>query len=88
MSDREKIRRSICHFVMRKAWNIFKSVKVICFSQALKIAWKLIRGKLYPIKSKVRGVSYGDCQKVIRCLSKLNKDYYRITLEIKKNILV
>jgi len=70
MSEREIRRRSMVRSVCKQAWIYLKRTTVSDLSWAFRIAWMKIRiGGLRVHHSKVRGVTYGNRQKLLKRLS-------------------
>ena len=64
MSDKEYQRRKLIYYVMKKAWKITSEVG-IGIGQALEISWASIRC-IVPIKhTSIRGLSYGNSQRIL-----------------------
>lgn len=77
MSEKERIRRSMSKFVLLKAWGIVRGTG-ICISQALEIAWKLIRSQIHIQATKVHGVSFENRQSILKKAAMTNPAYYRV----------
>ncbi len=70
MSEREIQRRGMVRTVCKQAWIYLKRTTVSDLSWAFRIAWMKIRiGGLRVHHSKVRGVTYGNRQKLLKRLS-------------------
>ena len=69
MSQREATRRKMARTVFLKAWWFLKRINLISFSVALKLAWKTVRSMAHFNYSKVRGVSFGNRQALLKKLA-------------------
>lgn len=80
MSKKEIKRRLILSNVMKKAWILFKRNSSLTFSLALKLSWQLIKCKLSPSFSKVKGVTFNNRQFLIKRLTKYPLDMISLSL--------
>lgn len=81
MSKKEIKRRLVLSNVMRKAWSIYRSSKEnINFGYCLKVAWSIAKGIIYRCYSKVRGVTFGSRQLLIKRLLKYPKEMICLSL--------
>jgi len=83
VSYKEIKRRKVLHYVMKKAWYLFKRSTTINFSEALGVAWKIVRGYDRLKNSKVYGTSFNNRQSILRSL--INKDNFKLQLIRDKN---
>lgn len=88
MSNKEKIRRKIASIVFRKGWKMYKTGCrwAYGFKMCLKVAWQIIRGKLFLRHTKVVGVTFDNSdgvnrQRILRKLSKIPKENIAVYLE-------
>lgn len=77
MSEKERTRRSMSKFVLLKAWGIVRSTG-LCISQALEIAWKLVKSQIRIQATKVHGVTFEDRQTILKKASMTNRAYYKV----------
>ena len=70
MSEFENRRRIIAKRVFLQAWKYYrKSINGLSFSEALMLAWRIVRGMQRFVYSKVRGVTKENRQRVLARLS-------------------
>ena len=88
MSDNEKIRRKIARAVFIKAWKMYKqgSKWIYSFGTSLKVAWQIIRGKLFIKYTKVVGVSFCNPnginrQKILKRLAAIPQEQVAVYLK-------
>lgn len=88
MSDKEILRRKIASVVLKKAWKLYKkgSRWVYSFRKCLKVAWQIIKGKMYIRHTKVVGVTFDNYdgvnrQKILKRLSEIPMNQISIQLE-------
>lgn len=69
MSERERRRRNMVRHVCKQAWIYLKRTPVSDASWAFRIAWMKLKSQIRVHHSKVRGVTYGNRQKLLKRLS-------------------
>jgi len=69
MSEMERRRRIKARNVCKQAWIYLKRTQVDDLSLAMRISWLRIKSQLRVHHSKVRGVTYGKRQKLLKRLS-------------------
>lgn len=81
MSDKENLRRRIVKAVFKRAWRMYKQGGrwIYSFCISLKVAWQIIRGKLFIKHTKVVGVSFCNPngvnrQKILRKLTTIPQE--------------
>lgn len=67
MSEKEKFRRKLIRHVMKTAWK-FTSDAGISIGEALVISWASVRCVIPINHTKVRGVSFGNTQLILKML--------------------
>lgn len=80
MSKQESTRRTLCRYVMVKAWVYYRNLKTT-FRKALKLSWMLVKRTLKPIRTKLKGVSFQNRQDLIRLLTMLKPKAYKLQLK-------
>ncbi|MEL7566419.1 MAG: HIRAN domain-containing protein [Dehalobacterium sp.] len=70
MSQKEVKRRNVARTVFIQAWKYFKRSKISSFSFALKLAWRAVRSMVRFHYSKVKGVSMGNRQALLKRLAR------------------
>lgn len=73
MSTKEYNRRNVARTVFKQMHKIRKRTHIYSLSIALKMAWQIIKGKIYVHHSKVRGVSFDRRQATLQTLASYSK---------------
>jgi len=80
MSDLERRRRTQCKYVCEQAWIYIKRTSIDNLSTAMTIAWLKIRSRIRTRYSKVRGVKFGNRQKLLKHLLKYKAEDIQLEL--------
>lgn len=81
MSKKEIVRRKIARAVFLEAWKFWRRTTISSFSAALKLAWKTVRCLARMCYSKVRGVTYGSRQKLLKRLKNYRPEHILLYFE-------
>ena len=73
--------RRMLSFIMKKAWRLYRN-GVVSFSKALKLAWRIITGRL---RVRVRGVACDSTQSFLKGLTIVEDDDYEVVAVRDRN---
>lgn len=80
MSEKEFKRRKIARAVMHNAWTMFKGC-MLSWRTCLRVCWRTVRF-IAPLRfSKLRGVTFGNFQEILRRLSGYRASDIRLTFQ-------
>ena len=69
ISEKERQRRVKARCVCLQAWRYMRNTVVDNLALAMRIAWLRVTSRLVVHRSKIRGVTYGKRQKLLKRLS-------------------